>query len=244
MPGPFDFFSPGWPQEEAPQATPQGPGLLSNPRAQAALLQAGLSLMAGPTWGDTPSSQIARAIGSAGEAVSRGEAEDLKQREADSKAGLREAQANAAQARAETAGARSGTAASNLELARERLGIARANIEGRQERAMLSGRIRLSGMYQQYLRDVAKQNADPLRTAPPIVPVGMNDWIKQNPTLRTLGLVPDETTPGDGADNEPLPAATPNVSGAPSSAPKIGETRKGYRFRGGDPSKPENWEKV
>jgi len=31
---------------------------------------------------------------------------------------------------------------------------------------------------------------------------------------------------------------------APKNAPQIGETRYGYRFKGGDPSEPSNWEKA
>lgn len=204
MAGPMDFFSPGpWvdPNQQQGPAQQQMMGFLQDPRGQAALLQAGLGLMGGATWGDTPASQIARAVGSGGEAVGRQEAADIKQQESDTKAQLREAQAGAATAR-------SGAAASTADLARERLGIARTQEEGKRDRAMLGGRIRLSGMYQNYLKDVAKRNADPLRTGAPEVPVGMQDWIKQNPTLKTLGLIPPDET-GAGLDNQDIPATSP-----------------------------------
>lgn len=35
-----------------------------------------------------------------------------------------------------------------------------------------------------------------------------------------------------------------SVNGASSSAPKVGEIRKGYKFKGGDPNSPNSWEKV
>jgi len=220
MAGFWDFFSPGVPPDpaSAPGTAPGGElmGFLGNPKGQAALLQAGLSLMGGPSWGDTPTSQIARAIGSGGEALSRGEAEDLKQQEAQSKQELRAAQASNAEARAEAAGARSGTAATNVELARARLGIAQQNADQRQERANLNSKIRLSGMYQNYIKDLAKRNSDPLRTGAPEVPLSMSDWVKSNPTLRTLGLVSDETTPG--ADDESVPAAIPSSPGTVAGA--------------------------
>ncbi|TGV26332.1 hypothetical protein [Mesorhizobium sp. M4B.F.Ca.ET.143.01.1.1] len=54
---------------------------------------------------------------------------------------------------------------------------------------------------------------------------------------------------------DPVPAmtgpaqrtTTPGANGpqsAPKKAPTVGETRYGYRFKGGDPSEPSNWEKA
>lgn len=212
MAGPLDFFSPGpWtdPSQQPGPAQQQIMGFLQDPKGQAALLQAGLGLMAGPTWGDSGASQVARAIGSGGEAIGRQESADIKQQESDTKSQLREAQAGAATAR-------SGAAASSADLARERLGIGRLQEEGKRDRAMLGGRIRLSGMYQSYLKDLAKRNADPLRTGAPEVPASMQDWIKQNPTLKTLGLIPPEEV-GAGMDNESIPATSPINSQAGGS---------------------------
>lgn len=203
MAGPEDFFTPGaWPQQQ-PGPMDQLTGFLQDPRGQAALLQAGLSLMGGRSWGDTGASQTARAIGSGGEAIVRQEDQNRREQESTAKTDLAEARAGAATARA-------GQAGTQADLARERLGIARTQEEGKRERNMLGGRIRLSGMYQQYLKDVAKQNADPLRTGPPVVPTSMQDWIRQNPTLKTLGLIPDEETgAGIGTDTQDIPATSP-----------------------------------
>lgn len=87
---------------------------LDDPRARAGLINAGLSLMAGNTWGDTPSSAIARSIGRAGEGVTAHEEETRKQELAESKMDVAESRANTAAARAAEAGART-------DIARERL---------------------------------------------------------------------------------------------------------------------------
>ncbi|WP_133116171.1 hypothetical protein [Mesorhizobium wenxiniae] len=43
-----------------------------------------------------------------------------------------------------------------------------------------------------------------------------------------------------------VPAAPPPAGATPPAAalPKVGESRYGYRFKGGDPSEPSNWEKA
>lgn len=228
MAGPLDFFTPGpWTDPNQPSAAQT----FQDPRAQAALLQAGLNLMSGPTWGDTAGSQIARAVGSAGEATGRIEAADIKQQDSDTKAQLREAQAGAATAR-------SGQAASGADLARERLGIARVAEEGKNQRNVLGGRIRLSGMYQQYLKDLAKQNADPLKTTPAVEPLGMQEWIQNNPTLRTLGLVPtgaDIPAPeeGGGAPGAPMTGGSVGAPEAPRD-PKLRTSGTTYHTPRGD----------
>lgn len=75
-----------------------------DPRLMSGLMQAGLTLMAGPTWGDTGSSLAARAIGSAGEAATAAEAEGLKSRLAEERIGLTGARAQRARALAEGRG--------------------------------------------------------------------------------------------------------------------------------------------
>jgi len=101
-------------------STPQAQGMfqsfLNDPRGQAALLQAGLSLMGGRTWGDNPTSQIARAIGSAGEAV-RGQ-ETATQQAAESASLISERGSRAA-AREEAAR----QAEERTDIARQRLGL-------------------------------------------------------------------------------------------------------------------------
>lgn len=42
----------------------------------------------------------------------------------------------------------------------------------------------------------------------------------------------------------PTPQAQPQPAPQKSGMPAVGETRSGYRFKGGDPSKKENWEKI
>lgn len=49
---------------------------------------------------------------------------------------------------------------------------------------------------------------------------------------------------GDGTSNAPVAPGLPVASPAVSGAPKVGEVRKGYRFKGGDPASQSNWEKV
>jgi len=39
-------------------------------------------------------------------------------------------------------------------------------------------------------------------------------------------------------------APVPAPASKPTATPKVGETRGGYRFKGGDPSKQTNWEKI
>lgn len=51
-------------------------------------------------------------------------------------------------------------------------------------------------------------------------------------------------TPGQGAP-QPSPQASPQPSpAAPSAVPQIGEVRRGYRYKGGDPSQQSSWERA
>lgn len=206
--------------------------ILDDPRGRAAALSFGINMLQPQAWGDNFFSQLGRSVGSAGEGVAREESLGQKQELADAKTQALEA--------------RAGRAGASADLARERLGIAQTAEEGKRERAMLQGRIRLSNLYQNYVKDVNTRNAkgasDPLRTGPftPEVPVDMGTWIKNNPTLRDLGLIPSggDTTGGD-------TGAAPDTAGAsPSGGPEVGSVHKGYRFNGGDPSKASSWSKV
>lgn len=118
MADPFDF-------------TPQAPNVgaiaeewnqaLKDPNTRTALLQAGISLMQPPNFGQTAAGHLGQAIGSAGEAVGRRTAEDRAESEADTRNVLREARAGAAEARAGTANAALGLRQQGLDIARERL---------------------------------------------------------------------------------------------------------------------------
>lgn len=210
-----------------PQALGQGVNqFFDNPQNRAMLLSTGLSLMQPPSFGDTPASQIARAIGAGGETVGRQEAMDQKQQEASSKQDLRSAQAIAAEARAGAAATRAGAAQERLTLEGERQ-------RGLNERARLGARIRLSNLYQNYVRDTQRSNL----VAPQPAPIqSFEDWVRGNPSLNALNLLTSEpAAAGGGGTGAPAPT---------SAAPAPGEVRDGFRFRGGDPSVQANWERV
>jgi hypothetical protein len=227
MPGFFDPFTPGQTNDPTAGVDPstydkirgQWDSFMGNPQGRAAMLSAGLALMQPPSFGDTGMSQLGRAIGAAGESATGNEAMDMKKRETDirqqeanSKEDLRASQAMAAEARAGTAEARVGAAGSRLDLQREQL-------KSMNERNLLANRVRLSGMYQNYVKDVAKRNADPLRTTPPDPVLPMSDWVKANPMLNNLGLMPSNDAADDAtADGAGVSAASPaTTSGTPTT---------------------------
>jgi len=209
-------------------------GFLNDPRGQAALMSGGLAMMQPPAWGDNFTSQLGRAIGAGGESVRTSEALDLKQQEAESKADLRGAQAGAAEARAGTAGARSETASARLALQAQ-------GLQQLQERNLANQRIRVNAMYSNYLKQLKDENlllpADKKKQ-----PLLQDEWVRSNPLLKTLGLVPD----ADASVPEPG-AATPSTPPSTTS-PKVGDIKPGkagnYRFKGGDQYDSKNWELV
>lgn len=240
------LFDPWMPDLGQFQQVPQAmSGFLDNPQGRAALLSAGLALMQPPSFGDNPMSQIGRAIGSAGQSVGANEAADIRASEASSKQELRASQASAAETRADAAAARAGTAGARMDQAADRLAFGRERLAAMNERNLLGNRVRLSGMYQQYVKDVAKRNSDPLRTgAPePVLPIG--DWVKSNPLVNQMFPELNQTAATAGEDDTEVPAAAQTTTtAAPRGAPAVGEVRKGYRFKGGNPALPDSWEKV
>lgn len=135
--------------------TQQWSDALNDPTVRTSLLQAGISLMQPPGFGQSASGAIGRAIGSAGEALSRQDETALKKQEADSKAALRESQASSAETRANAAsavaGARADAAGSALDLKRGQLDLAGqrlslSQILGRQRR-----QIDASNAYSRYM---------------------------------------------------------------------------------------------
>lgn len=239
---PYDPFTPAQNSAADPSTFEalrnQWSSFLSDPQGRAALLSAGLTMMQPQNFGEDTFSQLGRAIGAAGESATANEAMDLKKQEAESKADLRGAQATAAESRAATAGARADTSAANLTLKQEQLKAAN-------ERNLLGNRVRLSGMYQNYVKDVAQRNQsasllNPGAPPEPILPIG--DWIKQNPMLKNLGLV------GNDISTTETPTETPTTA-APSGLPPeaAGRLREGtittfgngqrWTLRGGVPTR-------
>lgn len=87
----MDLTDPFAPQQgvQTPQNTQnvssQWDSALNDPNVRTALLQFGISMLQPPSWGDTFGSRFGRAVGDAGEAVSRREAEKLKEENTRSK---------------------------------------------------------------------------------------------------------------------------------------------------------------
>jgi hypothetical protein len=64
----------------------------------------------------------------------------------------------------------------------------------------------------------------------------------------TFNVAPGESAPPAAAGVSPGPAYGPTTpipaSGNVYGAPQVGEVRKGYRFKGGNPADPNAWEQV
>lgn len=106
-----------------------------------------------------------------------------------------------------------------LELSRERLAM--------QQR--LEDLRRNTQLYIAYNNHVTKlRAANELSTTPTPVPT-FEEWVGANPAL----------VEQSGATTKPK-----ETSSTSTAAPKVGEVRKGYRFKGGNPSQPSSWEKA
>jgi hypothetical protein len=211
----LDYFSPG----EMPSAQPDQnimpsiASFMSDPKALNALLAFGTQAMI-PQWGGG-SVQFAKGVGAAGEAASAQEASSQKQQELDSKSQLREAQAGAAEARANTAGTRASL-------------IGQVE-EGKMQRANDLNRVRLQNHYAAYTRGISrdneairKANNDVLR--PPGTPptpekttMSQEEWIRNSPMLKNLGLLPPGAAP-TGAEDDALPPGATLDSGTTGPA--------------------------
>lgn len=214
MAGMMDPFSPGLdsdPTAGLPDAGTfqnlysQWQSFMGSPQGRAAMLAGGLSLLGPSRWGEDTLSRTAAAVGDAGAAVRTGDALALKEREADSKAELRAAQADKAAAGSATSAARADTATARLAL----MGEAQ---RGLMERNRLSNLIRLQGLYQNYVKEHNKSQ-DPLlmpKGQTPLPALGFEDWVRQNPRLvetvggtsgvvegaSSVGAAPAPTDPG------------------------------------------------
>src|SRR6266576_411562 len=222
---PEAYFTPGqWQGSVGDQA-------LRDPRITAPLLQAGLSLMSGGSWGDNGPSMVARAIGSGGEALGRQETALRLQQEADSKAEARAAQAEAAQARA-------GQAGSNADIARARLELATADMQRKRDAMLGSSKIRAALMYSNYANKVNERNtkgASNVLMRPgefkPEPVLSPEDWAKANaPSLHSMGLF-DTPAAAGGALAGASTSGTPDEPGAATS----GSTPQSYPQAPRDP---------
>lgn len=217
----YDPFAGVNPQMFA-QIQDQLSAFMGNPQGRAALLSAGLALMQPPSFGDTGAGQIGRAIGAAGESATANQMMDIKERDITSKEDIRGARAVAAEAGASAALSRAETAATRAGAIGQGVDFKREQLRAQQERNMLNNRVRLSNMYQQYVAGVAKQNQNAQLLNQPQVPVKpMGDWIRENPILSEMGLMPampDATEPTTAAPS-PLDDAT-TVPSFPPAPPK------------------------
>lgn len=201
---------------------------------RAALMQFGVSMMQPVGLGQSPAGHIGQALGQTGEALTRRSEFDRKDRELESKDELRGAQATLAESRAATAGAGAGRAADRLAFERERFGFQR-------QRYQTSDLIRLQ---QQFIRDKQKHEENmavqPAASRTPFP--NFDAWVAQNPSLARsldLGGTSASTDPND------VPAGGGDTAAPPvAGGPRVGEVRRGYRFRGGDPGNESSWEKV
>lgn len=202
---------------------------LEQPGARTALLQAGISMLQPPSFGDTPMSQFGRAVGSAGEAVTRQGVLEQRERESDAKTDLAEARADAASARAGAAGAGAGLAEQRLGIQRERLGMDR-------ERYGLQDQMKEVLAYQSYVQKAQTINSKAMekyegdlrmgiipKTAPPptqIPILPMEEWaVGMGLKPGVAKPTPAPGTPGVGGTASPVPGAKRPTA----TNPKTGE---------------------
>lgn len=83
------------------------------------------------------------------------------------------------------------------------------------------------GMFSDMVQEVVSSRGDQFKRD--------NSWLFTKPTQFT-------STPA--APRTPAAAPAPKPAAQLPAMPRVGEVRKGYRFRGGDPSKSSSWEQV
>jgi hypothetical protein len=118
--------------------------------------------------------------------------------------------------------------------------------------------------YQKTLTDIARErinagmsmnDARVAATKEVAASLQSNKMIQESPIktqiMDWLGVAPDIQVP-EGATTQttkpgkkiPTAPSKPEASPAAQGAPKVGEVRKGYRFKGGNPANQASWEKV
>lgn len=194
-------------------------GISSDPRALGALLSMSGALVQPPQFGQNTLGHLLGGLGAAGDSARTTEGLDLKQKEADSKGELRAAQAGAAEARSNSASARNDASATRLQIAQQ-------SEEGKNARNQLGNVIRYQRLYQDYVKQIQKENANSTLLGQPAKPVlGFNDWSNSNPQLRTLLGVPAEPDSSGGADtgaptgNEAIGASVDPLEGRTATGP-------------------------
>lgn len=211
------------PGQQQPVAAPS---FMDDPRARAALLSFGLAAMQPPSFADTFTSQLARSIGAGGEAVQRVDDQErkaaefgIRASEADSKQDLRAAQAENSIARAGAAEARIGTASERLNNQQTQMALRQQQLQQAQERTALGARIKLANMYANYVAATNEENsAGSLAQGKKFVPkpiLSQEEWIRNNPMLKQLNLLPPSSADPDSDPSVP-PTPAPR-SGTPSS---------------------------
>lgn len=210
-PGPqgFNVIPNPTPEQQGDLAT-RWRGFLADPESRASLMQFGLQLSQPVALGQNTLGHIGQAVGAGGEAATRVRAEDRleaesarKERDTDSRAELRSAQADSAGARAGTAEARANTAAVRAAAENDRLSNTR---ESNTNRAL----IQAQGLFQKEVADVRKRNENSslMGGAAEVVPT-FDEWLTRNPLLRQqLGNIAPAMT---------VPETNPQSSQAPSN---------------------------
>lgn len=223
---PFDFGVPQPVQQAGSDLAAGWDNFLSDPRGRAALLSFGAQMMQPMGFGQTGAGHFGASLGAAGEGARNQEASDLKDREAESKDALRAAQGDSAISRAQAAEARAGAAGANSANMATRLEIARLTEEGKDTRARSMNQIRVSNMYQGYVKMQNEANRRASLTGSPAQPVKTQDeWLQLHPHLQ--GMVSSGREPvvgGAPSSNDPggysLPPSVAGVGGNPGPMPR------------------------
>lgn len=167
---PFDFEDQA--QGQQPAANPMGnvaqissewANALNDPQVRGSLLQFGINMLQPPSFGDSFGSQFGRAIGGAGEYLTRLDEEKRKQEEAASKDTLRTAQADSATSRAAAAQTSANAAADRATNQREKLATDRERMSLTDTIKRQGRQIQATGAYQRYVTDTNKRNNDVMR---------------------------------------------------------------------------------
>lgn len=212
----------GIPQQQG--ALDQFGNFMDDPRARAALLSFGISMMQPRAFADTPMSQLGRALGTAGESVDRVVGQDrkdvelgIKAQEADSKQDLRTAQAGAAESRAYAAETRANAANERTGFQAQQLDLRRQMLQQIQERHGINARLRVQQAYAKEVERINEENNSPLRPrAQPPTPIpSFDQWAGSKPEVR--GLL-DALPPISDPTAAPTPTPSPTTA-TPAPAP-------------------------